>query len=98
VNAIIDEPSRDGDERIAIVRDAEKLSGPADNEVFKATHHVSEIIFSVRRVSDEAKNVTTTRRVKYTMQQSKHTHTAIVAHACMRTGNRLHIAGEITGL
>ena len=70
----------------------------AHNEIFKAAHHVGEVIFSVRRVSDEAKNVTTTTRVKYTMPQSKHTHTAIVAHACMRTGNRLHIAGEITGL
>jgi hypothetical protein len=68
VNAIIDEPSRDGDERVAIVRDAEKLSGTADNEVFKATHHVSEIILSVRRVSDETK----AKCVKLTMAPSKH--------------------------
>ena len=68
VNVIIDEPSRDGDERIAIVRDAEKLSGTADNKIFKATHHVGEIIFSVRRVSDETK----TKCVKHTMPPSKH--------------------------
>jgi hypothetical protein len=55
VNTFNAEPSRDGDESVTVVRDAEKLSCTTRNKIFKATHHVGEVILSMRVIPDNTK-------------------------------------------